>query len=262
MPDPCRHDIALDASGDVLVDDEGLTSCCQAYTSIFIDDEVEYCKCCGRDVTGYLGNAVFDMPVRYKSSYDGCLSGEWRQEGCRACSGGEDLGPPVRERADVKSLRTNEAAKLLFIVGGSPHKLVLRDRQHAGGHDVDEHVEGAGTPAGLGVVGLVLAVHHGIAGGPEAGVLEGAEKRDPGARVAVGVAEHEVAVAAQGAVRLGEDVPEKLLVGVGPRGADEPADDGVAVERSGRLAGPCPEQVGQLSVVDVVMVRRVGYDGG
>jgi len=32
----------------------------------FIDDEVEHRKCCGRLVTGSLGNAVFDVPVRYK----------------------------------------------------------------------------------------------------------------------------------------------------------------------------------------------------
>ena len=51
----------------VLVDEEGvLTGCCEAYTSVFIDGEVEHRKCCDRPVTGFLGNAVFDMPVRYK----------------------------------------------------------------------------------------------------------------------------------------------------------------------------------------------------
>lgn len=68
---PCaRHD-----DGVVLVDEDGLTSCCHAYTSIFIDDQVEYCKGCYRPVTGYIGSAVFDMPVAVDSVFgvrNGC----------------------------------------------------------------------------------------------------------------------------------------------------------------------------------------------
>ena len=37
----------------VIVTYDGTTRCCGAYTTIFIDDGTEYCKCCGRDVDGY-----------------------------------------------------------------------------------------------------------------------------------------------------------------------------------------------------------------
>lgn len=36
-----------------LVRDDGTTTCCDAYSTIFIDDGVEYCKGCGNDVDGY-----------------------------------------------------------------------------------------------------------------------------------------------------------------------------------------------------------------
>ena len=36
----------------VLISNAGITTCCGAYTSIFIDDGVEYCKCCYRGVDG------------------------------------------------------------------------------------------------------------------------------------------------------------------------------------------------------------------
>ena len=38
---------------DRIVTYDGTTRCCGAYTTIFIDDGTEYCKCCGRDVDGY-----------------------------------------------------------------------------------------------------------------------------------------------------------------------------------------------------------------
>jgi hypothetical protein len=37
----------------VIVANDGTTTCCGAYTTIFIDDGTEYCKCCREDVEGY-----------------------------------------------------------------------------------------------------------------------------------------------------------------------------------------------------------------
>jgi hypothetical protein len=39
---------------ECVVDSDGRTSCCGAYTSIFIDDGIEYCKGCYVAVTGYV----------------------------------------------------------------------------------------------------------------------------------------------------------------------------------------------------------------
>lgn len=64
MSKPCPHGFeTADNTGDVIVKPDGTTTCCGAFTSIFMDDESEYCKCCYRTVTGYEGSAVFDMPV-------------------------------------------------------------------------------------------------------------------------------------------------------------------------------------------------------
>lgn len=38
---------------ETIVKADGTTTCCGAYTSIFIDDGVEYCKACYREVDGY-----------------------------------------------------------------------------------------------------------------------------------------------------------------------------------------------------------------
>lgn len=33
---------------------DGTTTCCDAYSTIFIDDGIEYCKGCGNDIEGHL----------------------------------------------------------------------------------------------------------------------------------------------------------------------------------------------------------------
>lgn len=38
----CEHEVTAPRS----VNADGITNCCGAYTSIFIDDQTEYCKCC------------------------------------------------------------------------------------------------------------------------------------------------------------------------------------------------------------------------
>lgn len=63
MADTCQHGIDIDSPGDVLVGEDGTTSCCGAYSTIFTDDGSEYRKCCYRTVTGYIGTAVFDLPT-------------------------------------------------------------------------------------------------------------------------------------------------------------------------------------------------------
>lgn len=40
----CPH--GYEPTNETTVNDDGITACCQAYTSIFTDDGVEYCKCC------------------------------------------------------------------------------------------------------------------------------------------------------------------------------------------------------------------------
>jgi hypothetical protein len=45
----CIHD----NDRPVVVANDGTTTCCGAYTTIFIDDGTEYCKCCQNDVDGY-----------------------------------------------------------------------------------------------------------------------------------------------------------------------------------------------------------------
>ena len=35
-----------------VVDGDGITACCKAYTSIDIDHGTEYCKCCFAEITG------------------------------------------------------------------------------------------------------------------------------------------------------------------------------------------------------------------
>lgn len=54
----CHHPISFDdnpseADLRVIVANDGTTTCCGAYTTIFIDDGTEYCKCCREDVEGY-----------------------------------------------------------------------------------------------------------------------------------------------------------------------------------------------------------------
>jgi hypothetical protein len=44
-----------------VVDDDGFTACCGAYTSIFADDGVEYCKCCYGSVTGGAETVVYSV---------------------------------------------------------------------------------------------------------------------------------------------------------------------------------------------------------
>lgn len=46
----CTHGYEPDT--ETVVDGDGRTACCGAYTSIFIDDGTEYCKCCYGSVTG------------------------------------------------------------------------------------------------------------------------------------------------------------------------------------------------------------------
>ncbi len=48
--DTCSHGYTPEQVAGV--DDDGRTSCCGAYTSIHMDDGVEYCKCCYGEV-GY-----------------------------------------------------------------------------------------------------------------------------------------------------------------------------------------------------------------
>jgi len=44
------------------VGEDGRTSCCQAFTSISMDDQTEHCKKCFRAVDGYVGDAVYELP--------------------------------------------------------------------------------------------------------------------------------------------------------------------------------------------------------
>lgn len=46
----CQH--GYDESTQTTIDDDGITACCAAYSSIFMDDGTEYCKCCYGAVTG------------------------------------------------------------------------------------------------------------------------------------------------------------------------------------------------------------------
>lgn len=46
----CPH--GHDSDVDVAVDSDGRTSCCGAFSTIFIDDGIEYCKCCYAEVSG------------------------------------------------------------------------------------------------------------------------------------------------------------------------------------------------------------------
>ncbi len=48
-----KHSAPNKATGEVIVRADGTTTCCDAYTSIFLDDGVEYCKACYRDVVGH-----------------------------------------------------------------------------------------------------------------------------------------------------------------------------------------------------------------
>ena len=56
-----------------LVDQDGRTSCCGAYTSIFMDDGVEYCKACYEPIQG-----VYDTP-RYTVDLDNPSAGAVEQ---------------------------------------------------------------------------------------------------------------------------------------------------------------------------------------
>jgi hypothetical protein len=51
MTNNCNH--GNDCHTECSVDADGRTSCCGAYSSIHMDDGVEYCKCCYGSVTGY-----------------------------------------------------------------------------------------------------------------------------------------------------------------------------------------------------------------
>jgi len=53
-----------DGEGPVHVREDGRTTCCGAYTTISMDDMVEYCKKCYRAVEGYLDEAVYALPTR------------------------------------------------------------------------------------------------------------------------------------------------------------------------------------------------------
>lgn len=44
----------------VIVNKDFTTTCCGAYTTIFIDDGMEYCKCCYRNVEGHIVGFDFD----------------------------------------------------------------------------------------------------------------------------------------------------------------------------------------------------------
>lgn len=33
---------------------DGTTTCCDAYSTVFVDDGIEYCKGCGNDIAGYV----------------------------------------------------------------------------------------------------------------------------------------------------------------------------------------------------------------
>lgn len=46
----CAHD--HDGDEPSVVDSDGITACCAAYTSIAIDDGTEYCKCCYAEISG------------------------------------------------------------------------------------------------------------------------------------------------------------------------------------------------------------------
>lgn len=37
-----------------LVRKDGTTTCCDAYSTVFTDDGIEYCKGCGNDIVGFL----------------------------------------------------------------------------------------------------------------------------------------------------------------------------------------------------------------
>ena len=45
--------ITKELTQQTLIRDDGTTTCCNAYTSIFMDDGVEYCKACFSDIEGF-----------------------------------------------------------------------------------------------------------------------------------------------------------------------------------------------------------------
>lgn len=72
MTTKCVHGIVTADHATTRITAEGKTICCDAFTSIFIDDGTEYCKCCFNAVIGLvatsrprmvvdLGDPDFDM---------------------------------------------------------------------------------------------------------------------------------------------------------------------------------------------------------
>lgn len=67
---------------------DGTTTCCNAYSTISADDQVEYCKKCYRAVEGYLDEAVFALPTRVDVA-----AGHPRCEACSRATGTETRHP-------------------------------------------------------------------------------------------------------------------------------------------------------------------------
>ena len=69
----------------VLVRRDGTTTCCDAFTSIFVDDGLEYCKACFRDIEGHTSEGD-RSPI---NGVDRCICGSkyWQGNACVDCGG-------------------------------------------------------------------------------------------------------------------------------------------------------------------------------
>ena len=67
----------------VLVREDGRTTCCEAFTSIFIDDGLEYCKACFESVEGLHR----DSNEVARNGVDRCWCGSkyWERDRCVDC---------------------------------------------------------------------------------------------------------------------------------------------------------------------------------
>lgn len=113
---------------------DGTTTCCNAYSTISADDQVEYCKKCYRAVEGYLDEAVFALPTRVDVA-----AGHLRCETCSRATGTE-----TRHPMGFKCRRRGGAQENPPLADRDDHRYrYVANCVHAAAEDISAMVESA-----------------------------------------------------------------------------------------------------------------------
>jgi hypothetical protein len=124
-----------------------------------------------------------------------------------------------------------------------------------------EKIKTARAPALPPGIQLILALQDGIGDRVESSCPKSGEEGDPGDGLAISVAEDQPAVRGQHPPKFGKDTGEDLPIAFVLRGTgDGCAGDGCPRIGPCRQPGPSAEREGEVAILDVVVVRRIGQD--